>query len=206
MYFSKHNENVTFSYTYGSALEVEAKGSVCKEDTDVEPCSNKNWAKEHYRIELSEGITEVGAGFLDVFVNMEELIIHRSVKNIEVTPQLKKILNNVTIRGWRKTYAEKFAGQYGLKFLQADIMVGWHRTDYSNTKLTIRFKNDGTPYLEYDEYTSGISAGNCGGGTYTRDIEPDFYKSETLESFANRLPGYHDVILKNKDLAHLFKA
>lgn len=181
MYFSKHNENVTFSYTYGSALEVEAKGSVCKEDTDVEPYPNKNWSKEHYRIELTEGITEVGAGFLDVFVNMEELIIHRSVKNIEVTPQLKKILKNVTIRGW-------------------------HRTDYSNTKLTIRFKNDGTPYLEYDEYTSGISAGNCGGGTYTRDIEPDFYKSETLESFANRLPGYHDVILKNKDLAHLFKA
>lgn len=115
----------------------------------MEPYPNKNWSKEHYRIELTEGITEVGAGF---------------------------------------------------------IMVGWHRTDYSNTKLTIRFKNDGTPYLEYDEYTSGISAGNCGGGTYTRDIEPDFYKSETLESFANRLPGYHDVILKNKDLAHLFKA
>lgn len=55
MYFSKHNENVTFSYTYGSALEVEAKGSVCKEDTDVEPCSNKNWSKEHYRIEVPAG-------------------------------------------------------------------------------------------------------------------------------------------------------
>ena len=47
MYFSNHNEAVTFSYTYGGPLEVEIdkEGPVCKEDTDVYPLADKDWTK-----------------------------------------------------------------------------------------------------------------------------------------------------------------
>lgn len=212
MYFSNNNEKVTYSYIYGHPLEVEVEGGgkVCKEDTILWGNPPKNWSKEHSQIELTDGITEVGEGFLDVFTNMKRLIIHQSVTSIGVTEFLQKqmLKKKVVVCGWAGTYAEQFAKENGLKFMQADIVVGWYNDEAhgTNTKMTLSFTNIGRPYLTFDDFTSGISAGNCGGGTYTRDLDSSFPKGVDCQKFAEMYPRFREPILKNKDLEMYFKS
>lgn len=213
MYFSNHNEAVTFSYTYGGPLEVEIdkEGPVCKEDTDVYPLADKDWTKEHNYISLTKGITEVKAGFLESFKNLNALIISRSVTKIEMTPQLKKLLskNNVLIRGEYNTYAESFAKENGLKFLQADILlaIDCNEEHCENTFITLQFFPDGKANIKYDVFSVGISAGNNGGGTYERELPNDFWKGCTAEKFADNFPErLRETLLKNKELEHFLTA
>ena len=37
--------------------------------------------------------------------------------------------NAVLVRGWKGTFAERFALENGLKFRHADIMIGWSHGD-----------------------------------------------------------------------------
>ena len=46
MYFSKHNENITYINHYSGLLEVKGEGVLCREDTELWHESGKKWAKE----------------------------------------------------------------------------------------------------------------------------------------------------------------
>ena len=209
MYFSEFNKKITYDTVWGGTLHVCGKGKVCKEDLEVSPNPDKKWKDHSWFISLDDGITEVGGGFLEAFRRMTELAIHYSVKSIETTPELLTLLqkNKVVIRGWYDSFGERFAREHGLKFIHADIEVGWAHDEehYTNTRMEIRFDDKGKPYAFYDDICPGISAGNNGGGTYTQDIPEDFYKGETLESFAEWKKRFRNDILKNKDLAYFLK-
>ena len=209
MYFSNHNKKITYSNHWGGLLEVCGTGPVVKEDLDVSPGSTKDVIDHGYDLSFTDGITSVGPGFIEQFKHLRSLIIHYSVKDIAMTPGLKAFLhqNKVVIRGWYDSFGERFAKENGLKFLHTDIFIGWHHEEEhcTNTKLTIRFRPDGTVYREYDEYCPGISAGNNGGGVWEGELPKDFYKGETLQSFAERLPRFSEPILKNKDLGYFLK-
>ena len=88
-----------------------------------------------------------------------------------------------------------------------DIEIGWFHDEehYMNTKLTMCFRDDGVPYLRYEDFCPGISAGNSMGGTYERELPEGFPKGWTLEEFAESRPRYHDLILENKALKEYFK-
>lgn len=207
MYFSNHNKHITFSFTYGGPLEVEtdAKGPVCKEDTDVSPSPDKNWTNKYYSIQLTKGITEAEPGFLEQFKKMNCLIIDRTVKKIAETEELKNLLkkNKVLIRGAYDTYAEQFAKNNGLKFLHSDIflVVDTCEERYENTFMTLRFFPNGKADIHYNVFCPGISAGNNGGGEYARELPEDFYVGYTIETFADRFPErLRDALLKNEEL------
>jgi len=140
---------------------------------------------------------------------MEELRIHFTVKSIATTPALQTLLkkNKVVVRGWYDSFGERFAQENGLKFLHANIEVGWAHDEahYTNTRMEIRFDETGKPYAFYDDICPGISAGNNGGGTYTQDIPEDFFVGQTLESFAESKPRFRDDILKNEDLKYFLR-
>jgi hypothetical protein len=87
------------------------------------------------------------------------------------------------------------------------IEIGWyHDSEYHmNTLLTLRFRPDGEPYLFYEDFCPGISAGNSMGGSYERPLPKGFPKGWTLEQFAEYRPRYYDVILNNEKLKKYFE-
>ena len=210
MYFSNHNEAITYSYTNGRPLEVEGKGPLCKEDLDVFPSADENWPEEYTAVHLTKGITEAKAGFLEAFTGMEMLIIDRTVKKIAMTDALAGLLrtNGVLIRGEFDTYAEEFAKNNGLQFLHADIFLALDRDEKhcENTFITLRFYENGNTEIEYDVYSPGSSAGNCGGGTVANEIPSDFYAGCTIEKFADHFPAHlREKLLKNKELERFLR-
>jgi hypothetical protein len=94
-----------------------------------------------------------------------------------------------------------------MKPVPCDIEIGWFHSEefHMNTKLTLRFRFDGKPYLEYEDFCPGISAGNSMGGTYERPLPEGFPKGWTLEEFAESRPRYHDAILENEKLKKYFQ-
>ncbi|MBQ8411056.1 MAG: hypothetical protein IJX15_04925, partial [Ruminiclostridium sp.] len=99
MYYSKHNNNITYFFTWGKPLQIEGQGEIYKEDTDIG--KDENWTQEYTYLHIKDGITAINKGFLEAFCNLKNLIIDRSVKRIAMTDKLKAMLknNSVTIRG-----------------------------------------------------------------------------------------------------------
>ena len=54
MYFSKHSKNITYINHYSGLLEVEGKGVLSREDTELWHESGKNWAKEYNTLNVTE--------------------------------------------------------------------------------------------------------------------------------------------------------
>ena len=208
MNFSKHNKNITYSHTWGGPLVVQGKGKVCEADLDVDYTQGKGrrWTDEYNGVAFDKGITEVGAGFLEGFRNLDYIVIPYTLKSIEVTPKLETLLKKrqVLIRGWYDSYGERFAKEHGLEFLHTNIVVGWATDEehYTHTRLEIRFNEDGKPYRFYDDICPGWAASNNGGGTYERELDEDFFVGETLESIAEWWTRFKDDILKNEDLKY----
>ena len=125
MYFSDHNEKITFSNEWDGTLKVEGKGLVCAEDLNASPGIFK--PEEYTALEFTKGITRVTKGFIEAFTSMECLEIAFSVKSIERSPELDNFLitNNVLIRGEYNSLAERLAKELGLRFLHCDIFLGW---------------------------------------------------------------------------------
>ena len=94
-----------------------------------------------------------------------------------------------------------------MKAIPSAIEIGWFHSEefYMNTKLTLRFRSNGEPYLEYEDFCPGISAGNSMGGTYERELPEGFPKGWTLEMFADYRPRYRDAILRNEELKKFFE-
>jgi hypothetical protein len=157
---------------------VCGKGTVHAKDLEVD--------HDGYRgVAFCKGITEVGPGVLEAFLQLDYIVIHYSVKAIAVSPELAARLRKrkVLVRGWYDSYGERFAREHGLEF---------------------RFNEQGKPYRFYDDICTGWAASNNGGGTYERELDENFYKGETLETFAERFTRFRNDILRNEDLAYYF--
>ena len=191
MYFSKHNEKTVYINHYSGLLEVNGEGVLCKEDAEVWP-ADKNWRTEYYVLDVKEGITGLGEGYLEKFPKIGCLILAGTVVFVATTPELDNRLrkNKVLIRGEYNTFAEEFAREKGLEFLHCDIHladddIGEH---YEHDIITLRFHAKGKPDIHYDCYTPGSSAGSFGGGEYAKEIPKDFYVGCTPEKFADNFP------------------
>ena len=210
MYFSEHNDNITFNNRSCGYLDVEGKGTLRAEDLDARPGYFK--PEEYTKLNITKGITKVTKGFIEAFTSMESLELAFSVKSLERTPELDNYLitNNVLIRGEYNSLAERLARELGLRFLHSDIFLGWRHSGfdgyYENKKLTLRFRTDGPPYLYKEVFTPGISAGNCGGGEFSEDLPEDFYVGCDLDGFTYLVPAvYEEMIMRNKQLERFLR-
>ena len=202
MYHSRHNNNITYFFTWGTPVLIEGNGAICKADTDIE---KENWTQEYRALYFKDGITEIKSGFLESFINLKELIIDSTVENIEITAELNELLknNNVVIRGCYNTYAEKFAVENSLLFIHKDIYIGIrHNEEHCESRtITLHFDESGQMSLLYEDFCQGISAVNTMGGKFTRAMPEGFHKGCTLEEFADMMPeAYYEQIMKNKEL------
>ncbi|MBR5175944.1 MAG: hypothetical protein IKW89_08465 [Bacteroidales bacterium] len=210
MYFSEHNDNISFSNEWGGVLKVEGKGLVCAEDLNAGPGYFK--PEDYTELEFTKGITKVTKGFIEAFTSMKCLVIGFSVKSIERTPELDNYLitNNVLIRGEYNSLAEKLAGELGLRFLHCDIFLGWTSFETQgyreSTKRTLCFRLDGPPYIYRQIFTPGISAGSSGGADLREDLPEDFYVGCDLDGFTYNLPQKcEEAIMKNKQLGRFLR-
>lgn len=202
MYYSYHNPDITYFFTWGKPVLIEGKGAVCREDTDI---GKENWTQEYSALYFKDGITEIKSGFLESFPNLLTFTADRSVNNIEMTEDLSALLknNSIFIRGFYDTYAERFAQENGLLFIHKDIYLGIrHNEEHNESRtVTLHFEKSGQMCLLYEDFCQGISAGNTMGGTFSRDMPKEFHKGCTLEEFAEMMPeAYFEQIMKNKEL------
>ncbi|MBR6103236.1 MAG: hypothetical protein IKP95_12475 [Ruminococcus sp.] len=202
MYFSKHDKNIRYINHFSGLLEVEGEGALCREDAEVWPESNKNWAKEYDTLSITEGITELGEGYLEAFPGLDCLILSRTVLSAAVTPELVKTMQKrkVLIRGEYDTYAESFAKEHKLAFLHCDIHIADDDIEIAHEHdiITLRFHTDGPPDIHYNCFTPGSSAGSYGGGEYANVLPGDFYVGCTMEQFAgNFSERVREQILSN---------
>ena len=189
MYFSKHNEKIVYINHYDGLLEVKGEGVLCTEDTDVTPTPTENLAGEYDTLSITEGITEVGEGFLNAFPNICCLILSRTVKSVTVTSETVKRMRKrkVLICGEYDTFAEKFANENKLDFLHSDIPLAEYDIEaaHEHDIVTLRFFRNGQADIHYNCFTPGSSAGSYGGGEYANKLPKDFYVGCTIEKFAN---------------------
>ena len=189
MYFSKHNEETTYTNHYSGLLELEGKGSVCKEDAVVFPVDDENWTERFHTLSVKEGITELGEGYLEAFTALECIILSRTVTAVATTDTLDNELRKkkVLIRGEYNTFAERFAKEKGLEFLHCDIPIACQEDEHETDIITLRFHIDAVPDIQHDIYTPGSSAGSYGGGVIVNELPRDFYVGCTIEKFSDNL-------------------
>ena len=205
MYFSKHNEKIVYINHYSGLLEVKGKGVLCKEDAEVWP---ENRWNRYDTLSVEEGITGLEEGYLEAFPKIGCLILARTVRSVATTPELDKRLlkNKVLIRGEYDTLAESFAKEKGLDFLHCDI----HLADddiaerYEHDIITLRFHKNGAPYIHYNCFTPGSSAGSYGGGEYAKELPKDFYAGCSTEQFAANFPERLREQLKANEMLRRF--
>ena len=205
MYFSKHNEKITYINHYSGLLEVEGEGLLCREDTGLRHESDKNWAKEYDTLSVTEGITGLGDGYIEFFSHIDCLILSRTVGTVAASPELLKSWRKrkVLICGEYETFAERFADENGLRFLHSDIHLADEDIEIAHELdiITLRFHENGSSDIHYNCFTPGSSAGSYGGGEYANPLPRDFYVGCTVEDFANKLnERVRGQILSNETL------
>ena len=121
MFFSKHNENITYINHYSGLLEVEGKGVLSLEDTELRYEQGKNWAKEYDTLSVTEGINGIGEGYLEFFSHIDCLILSRTVETVAASPEL--------LKDWRKRKV-LICGEYANP-LPKDFYVGCTIEDFA---------------------------------------------------------------------------
>lgn len=205
MYFSKNNEKIVYINHYSGLLEVEGKGILCRGDTELWPEPTEDLAQEYDTLSITEGITEIGEGFLEAFPYIGCLILSRTVESAAVTPAIIKNMRSkkVLIRGEYDTFAEQFAKENKLDFLHSDIFLADYDIEaaHEHDIVTLRFHQKGKPDIHYNCFTPGSSAGSYGGGEYANKLPNDFYVGCTVEKFADNISERaRDQILSNDTL------
>ena len=199
---------------YELMLKVWGGGTLCDEDIAVTDNSVK--AIEKYRNEyyhypnsislfiedtfsygLDYGYTQIDTAFLENLKTLKELILPDSIKEINMTDTLRKILkeNNTLIRGNFDSYAEKFAEEYGLHFRPSDFVFARHEYEpvHEITIMTLMFDRKGNARIKEDISSPGSAAGNTFGATFYSELPREFYRTKTAEQIARR---FRDVIYK----------
>ena len=211
MYFSNHNENITYSNHYSGLLEVKGEGALCREDAQVWGESGKGWANSYDVLSVTEGITALGEGYLEAFPKIECLILSRTVVSVVVTPEFVKrmLKRKVLIRGEYDTYAESFAKDNKLDFLHSDIHIADDDIEIAHEHdiITLRFHSDGSADIHYNCFTPGNSAGSYGGGEYANKLPKNFYVGCTIEKFADNFnERIREQILSNEAIMRFLES
>lgn len=211
MYFSNHNENITYSNHYSGLLEVKGEGALCREDAQVWGESGKGWANSYDVLSVTEGITALGEGYLEAFPKIECLILSRTVVSVVVTPEFVKrmLKRKVLIRGEYDTYAESFAKDNKLDFLHSDIHIADDDIEIAHEHdiITLRFHSDGSADIHYNCFTPGSSAGSYGGGEYANKLPKNFYVGCTIEKFADNFnERIREQILSNEAIMRFLES
>lgn len=159
---------------------------------------------------LDYGFTGIAPGFLLNFPALKELIMPPSVENVEVTPELERLLvnNNVLIRGWFDTFAERLAGEYKLNFRPADFTFAdsFDERFHESVSLKMIFSRNGSTVIGEDRSSPGSSAGNTFGGVFYKRLPKKFYRNMTAEDIANMYEEYlYKPITENERLAEFFE-
>ena len=207
MYFSKHNKDVTYTNHYSGLLEVKGTGILTAEDARVSP-AERGWADDYDTLDVTEGITGIGEGYLDAFPNLICLILSRSVTAVSTTPELDKRFRkkNVLIRGEYETFAETFAKERQLAFLHADIplAVTHDERHYETDYITLRFFEKGKADIHHNVFSPGSSAGSYGGGEFANPLPRDFYAGCTVKAFASVFSEEAREQILNNDMLRRF--
>lgn len=211
MFFSNHNDNITYSNHFNGLLEVNGEGALCREDAEVWGESGNDWAQSYDVLSVTEGITSLGEGYLDAFPMIGCLILSRTVVSVAVTPALVKEMRKrkVLIRGEYDTFAESFAIENKLDFLHSDIHLAdcVDEEHYEREIITLRFHADSASDIHRNIFTPGSSAGSYGGGEITNELPKDFYIGRTVEEFAGIFRGSaREQILSNEAVRRFFEA
>jgi hypothetical protein len=156
-------------------------------------------------VTVCEDITEIYAGVLEQFPNINKMNLPKSLRCIDMTDALKMLLhtNDVIVHAAYGSYGDTFAQENGLRFWPENIELGWHRDEAhdESTKLILRFHEDGTIDLLIDIFTTGISAGSSGGASLERPMPEEYYPGCTLEEFVDMFPArYHEQIMNNREV------
>lgn len=155
---------------------------------------------------LSKEVEEVEPDFFEllpticgVWLENPECRLHMTEKTVQLFRS-----NRVLLRGEYDTAAEKLARDYRLRFLHLDVLLA-SAGDYferGNDTITLCFREDGSAYVHQDCRSSGISAGNTGGGEVSFDLPGDFYRTMQPKDIANKCWGNcYGEIMNNGRLA-----
>ena len=209
MYYSKNHGELVFIDRGMGELEFSGKGGIRREDTEIwNPV--ENWKEVFTTVTVYDDITEIYAGVLEQFPNMKKLNLPKPLRCIEMTDALETLLhaNNVLVHAAFSSYGDTFAQEHGLRFLPANIELGWYRDEEhdESTKLILRFHEDGTTDILIDIFTGGISSGSNGGASLERPMPEEYRLGCTIEEFADLFPArYHKQIMCNPEVAVFLK-
>ncbi|MBO4423238.1 MAG: hypothetical protein J5879_07350 [Clostridia bacterium] len=155
-------------------------------------------------LELGEEVEEVEADFFDTLPTIDELWILNPDCNINMTENTLRLFqkNGVLLRGGYDTAAERLAREYRLKFLHLDAELAREGTfdKYGVDIITLRFRHDGSAYINQDCKCPGSNAGNIGGGEVDFDLPNDFYIRMDADELARKC-WQSNAIIKNGVLA-----
>lgn len=198
---------VSNSYArFYKGISASGKGRLCVSDITYHKKEDFLKSKESVSIEIKPDITEVEKGFFDIFITLKQLVIAKSVKQIDVSQETLDLFhtNNVVIRGYFDTYADNFAKKYGLPFMHSDMViarVGDYFSPAGIDIITLCFTPNGKPFIHQNCLCQGSSAGSSGGGENSFDLPADFYRRYTTEKIAAECRGTcYDDICNNADL------
>ena len=156
--------------------------------------------------DLDYWFTAVAPGYLEQLPTLKELVLPGTVESVGMTPALEKLLksNKTLIRGPFDSYAEALAGEYGLPFRPADLVIARHELSFVQeiTVLTLTFRRDGSCCIKEDINSPGSSAGNSFGGTFLHELPRAFYRVKTAQQAAADFRTIlEDAILEDGRLA-----
>lgn len=161
--------------------------------------------------ELGNSIEEVENNFFFLVPTINELIIKNPECNVVMSDESIALFinNDVLIRGEFNTAAERFAKEYGLKFLHTNVELGYDGEYYSAAgidSVDLRFNKDGSAVLHLNNFCPGSSGGWSGGGEITDELPMDFYKTMTFEEVAARgWSSCREMIISNGILKGLLE-
>ena len=195
----------------GMSIKLDDIFREYRESYGGEPPDISLFIEDTFSYGLDYGYTSIDPAYLERLETLRELILPDSVTELEMTPKLEEIFkkNDPLIRGSFDSFAERFAAGRGLRFRPADFVIGRYEYEpvHEVTVLTMVFHRDGSIQVKTEVSSPGSSAGNTFGGTFWRDLDRFFYRTETFEQVAAKLPSCDgDVVSRGKLAEFMEKA
>ncbi len=135
------------------------------------------------------GFTGVDTDYLVRMKQLKEIIFPDSIKSIDETPELLKLLkkNDTLIRGSFDSFAEQFAAKHELHFRHSDFYFAsfLSESQHESTELKMIFHRSGKTEIAELVGSPGSSAGNTFGGTFYKSLPKKFYKEMTVDDIAD---------------------
>lgn len=200
---------VSRSWKY-EGFAADGEGILCISDMDHWKNDPDVRDPRGVTFEIGEGITDIEEGFFDLFPTLTRMIVPGSLKKIPVFGATLEMFrrNGVIITGEFDSYAEDFAREHGLNFIHSDILLGRSGSyyDHGSNIITLRFLLDGRAMIFQESFSSGISAGNNGGGEENITLKPDFYRTLSQNDIADMCWGCcYSKIRDNAELGRFLK-